>query len=79
MPPALQQRIVPVASDAMTGFECTIAAGDIEATAATVVEHGGEVIMPPVRIETVGTMIKFRDTEGDSVAAMQYERIPEPA
>ena len=36
-------------------------------------EHGGTLTMPAFKIETVGTLIKFQDTEGNSVGAMQYE------
>jgi predicted enzyme related to lactoylglutathione lyase len=57
----------------MIGFECSIAVSDIEATAAAVAEHGGEVLLQPMRIESVGTMIQFADTEGNVVGAMQYD------
>jgi hypothetical protein len=73
---ALQQRRVPLpeaAEQAMTGYECSIAVADVRAIAKAIESHGGTVTMPPMAIETVGTLIMFRDTEGNTVGAMQYE------
>ena len=68
---ALQQRRGPVTGTGMTGFECTIAVADVDATAKAIEAHGGKVQQPFV-IETVGTLIMFEDTEGNVVGAMQY-------
>jgi len=54
------------------GFECTIGVDDVQATAAAIEAHGGKVTMPPMLIETVGTLIMFEDTEKNVVGAMQY-------
>ena len=35
--------------------------------------NGGRILMPPYRIEGVGELIYFEDTEGNFVGAMQYE------
>ena len=74
---ALQKRRGPApdpeADPAMIGYECTIGVADVEATAQAVEEHGGQVTLPPMVLETVGTLIMFRDTEGNTVGAMQYE------
>jgi predicted enzyme related to lactoylglutathione lyase len=59
--------------DGMTGFECTVAVADVDATAKTVAAAGGTVTMPRVTIGTVGHLVKFRDTEGNIVGAMQYD------
>ena len=72
---ALQRRRGPApdpANQAMTGFECTIGVEDVEATAKSVAEHGGTVTLPPMLLETVGTLVMFQDTEGNTVGAMQY-------
>jgi hypothetical protein len=69
---ALQQRHEPRAEGGVNAFECTIAVSDVEAIAAAVEQAGGEVVLPPTTIPTVGTMIRFRDTEGNVACAMKY-------
>jgi predicted enzyme related to lactoylglutathione lyase len=55
------------------GFECTIRVDDVGATAATVVANGGRIDMKEMRIEGVGNLIYFIDTEGNRVGAMKYD------
>lgn len=69
---ALHGRQEPLVGTGISGFECSIAVEDVEAIAAAIEEHGGTITMPPVLIETVGTLVIFRDTEGNQVGAMQY-------
>ena len=69
---SLQKRHHPK-GDAITGFECTVAVADVDATARVVVEAGGKITMKRVTIGTVGHLIKFHDTEGNIVGAMQYD------
>jgi len=69
---ALQQRHEPRGEGGVNAFECTIAVADVEAIAAAVEEAGGEVVLPPTTIPTVGTMVRFRDTEGNVACAMKY-------
>jgi predicted enzyme related to lactoylglutathione lyase len=54
------------------GFECTIAVDDVDAIAKAVTAAGGEITMPRNVIHGVGEHIQFRDTEGNTVAAMRY-------
>lgn len=78
---ALQKRqkpLPPAPARAMTGFECTIAVENVQATAAAITRAGGTITMAPFVIERVGTLIHFEDTEGNTVAAMQYERSVRP-
>jgi uncharacterized protein len=56
-----------------TSFECTIAVADVDATARTVTASGGKLVMPKMTIGTVGHLIKFEDTEGNVVGAMEYD------
>ncbi len=70
---ALQERRVPVEGQGMIGFECTIAVLDVKATARAIEANGGTLTMPETVIETVGTLIMFKDTEGNTVGAMQYK------
>jgi predicted enzyme related to lactoylglutathione lyase len=69
---SLQKRHHPQ-GDAITGFECTIAVRDVDAVARAVAQAGGSITMKRVTIGTVGHLIKFRDTEGNIVGAMQYD------
>ena len=59
-------------SEALTTFECTISVDDIDRISQKVATAGGQITMKKVTIPTVGTLIKFRDTEGNLVCAMQY-------
>ncbi len=71
---ALQKRQTPrLEGQGMDGFECTISVADVEAISQAVSRAGGTIVLPPTQIPTVGTMIQFRDTEGNLACAMQYE------
>ena len=69
---ALQERRTPVSGTGTIGFECTISVEDVHAIAEAIEGHGGEVVGRPFLIETVGTLIMFKDTEGNVAGAMQY-------
>lgn len=69
---ALHKRHVEVSGTGMTGFQCTIAVDDVEATIEAVKQHGGKLQHEPFLIETVGTVVTFTDTEGNVFSAMQY-------
>lgn len=63
-----------IAGHVMPSVELTFGVEDVEATAASIEAAGGEVIMPPFHIETVGRLAFFLDTEGNVAGVMQYER-----
>jgi predicted enzyme related to lactoylglutathione lyase len=69
---SLQERHHPK-GDALSGFECTIAVADVDEAARAVKAAGGTITMPRIAIGTVGYLIKFKDTEGNIVGAMQYD------
>lgn len=69
---ALQQRRT-LAGQAMPGHELTFGVDDLAATAAAIEANGGQILMPPFRIEGVGELIFFRDSEGNVAGAMQYD------
>jgi uncharacterized protein len=69
---SLQKRHHP-RGDGINGFECTIAVVDVDATTRKVKEAGGTIVMPRMTIGTVGHLVKFRDTEGNLVGAMEYD------
>jgi hypothetical protein len=62
----------------MPGMEITFEVEDIQATIQAIEAAGGEILMPPFHIETVGRLIFFRDTEGNIAGAMQYEAVQWP-
>jgi predicted enzyme related to lactoylglutathione lyase len=70
---ALQGRRELEPGAVMRGFEATMGVKDLKATIAAVEAAGGEIVMQPVRIPTVGELIYFKDPEGNLVGAMQYE------
>lgn len=71
---ALQQRRSLVPEERTIGFECTIAVTSIDETAAAVAAAGGSVLLPKSVIMGVGSLMFFRDTEGNVFGAMQYDR-----
>lgn len=63
-----------VAGVPMPGLEITFAVDDIKATVSAIEAQGGRILMPPSRIETVGVVSYFQDTEGNVAGACQYDR-----
>lgn len=56
-----------------SGFECTFGVDDVRAIAKAVVANGGRIDQPEYRIEGVGNLLYFIDTEGNRVGAMKYD------
>jgi predicted enzyme related to lactoylglutathione lyase len=73
VPGALQKRHEPLTGTGIGTFECTIGVDSVDDIARKVVAAGGRVTMQKTRIETVGTLIFFEDTEGNRVGAMKYD------
>ena len=69
---ALQHRRYSPLDQKVVGFECSIQVEDVENTARLVEEAGGKIVMPKAEIPHVGWLIKFEDTEGNLVCAIQY-------
>jgi len=69
---AMQDRKYQMTSEKVIGFECTIQVTDIDEITKLVTEAGGEILLPKAEIPGVGWLIKFKDTEGNVVCAMQY-------
>jgi predicted enzyme related to lactoylglutathione lyase len=71
---SLQKRDVPLAgTTAMRGFECTIAVASVDETSRAVEKAGGTIVMKRMTIGTVGHLVKFLDTEGNKLGAMEYD------
>jgi predicted enzyme related to lactoylglutathione lyase len=56
--------------------EPTFSVDDIDAVAALVEANGGTITFSKGVIPTVGALIRFLDTEGNDMGAMQYETPP---
>lgn len=70
---ALQGRRELVPGQRTIGFECTIAVPSIDDTARAVLAHGGSVALAKSVIVGVGTLMFFRDPDGNVFGAMQYD------
>jgi len=68
----LQSRKYSVVPAQLNGFEVSICVEDIEQVQSAVEASGGTILMPKTEIPHVGSLIKFQDTEGNLVVAMQY-------
>jgi uncharacterized protein len=71
---ALQGRRELLPGERTHGFECTISVASIDDTAAAVLAAGGTVLLAKSVIMGVGSLMFFRDTEGNVFGAMQYDR-----
>lgn len=69
---ALQQRRELVAGRRPTAFETTFQVDDIRAALRAAEDNGGRVLMPPYRIEGVGDIGYFEDSEGNVCGVAQY-------
>lgn len=68
---ALQKRTAPLGTG-FNGYECSISVEDVKKMEATILNHGGTIVVKPVEIPTVGVLIKVVDTEGNVACAIQY-------
>ncbi len=66
----------PRTGTGLNGIEPTFAVDDVDAIAAAVEANGGRITFAASTIPTVGTLIRFDDTEGNDIGAMQYEMRP---
>ncbi|HXZ86699.1 MAG TPA: VOC family protein [Myxococcota bacterium] len=71
---SLTKRHHPLHESGAFGFECTISVDDVDAIASKVEANGGKVVYRKTEIPTVGELIQFQDTEGNTASAMRYFR-----
>ena len=72
----MHKRQEPRTGTGLNGFEPTFSVDDVDIILAAVEANGGRITMPKSPIPTVGTLVRFLDTEGNDVGAMHYERPP---
>lgn len=70
---ALQQRHEPLSGTGMRGYEVTIGVDDLAATMTRIEEAGGKLLSQPFRIDGVGELVMFEDSEGNRAGIMQYD------
>jgi len=70
---AIQSRKFNSAPQPVIGFECSITVDDVNAAARAVEANGGQIVMPKTAIPGVGWVVKFLDTEGNLVCAVQFD------
>ena len=71
---ALQGRRELMPGQRTVGFECTISVPSIDETARAVLAAGGQTVIEKTVIVGVGTLMFFRDSEGNVFGAMQYDQ-----
>ena len=72
----MHARRSPRCEGGLNGIEATFAVDDVDAVAALVEASGGKITFAKSVIPTVGALIRFLDTEGNDIGAMQYETQP---
>ena len=69
---AMQARKYSPIAEKVNGFECSIEVTDIDATIKKIKANNGKIVIPKIEIPYVGWLVKFLDTEGNIVCAVQY-------
>ena len=72
----MHKRQVPRTGSGLNGVEPSFSVDDVDAVAALVEANGGTITYAKAVIPTVGALIRFLDTEGNDIGAMQYETPP---
>jgi predicted enzyme related to lactoylglutathione lyase len=72
----MHKRGQPRPSGGLNGIEPTFAVDDVDAVVAAVQANGGIITMQKSAIPSVGTLVRFLDTEGNDIGAMKYEQTP---
>jgi uncharacterized protein len=70
---SMQRRHAPPTAPQTAGVRITMAVEDLEAAMAAITAAGGRMTSKIYRIETVGRMALFEDTEGNPGCVMQYD------
>ena len=69
---ALHERRELVDGKRANTFEATLGVDDLTETIAAIEANGGKIVLQPFKIEGVGELIYFEDTEGNICGSMQY-------
>ena len=69
----LRSRREPLTGTGCRGYECTITVGSLKDIMAAIEAEGGRIAARPYRIEGVGELAYFEDTEGNRAGVMQRD------
>ena len=69
---ALQKRREIVKGERMNGYECTISVKSIDKVIAAITANGGKIVMQKATITGVGTLVFFKDPEGNIAGAIEF-------
>ena len=69
---ALQKRRELIRGHKTVGFETTIGVDNLDEAMSTAKANGGRVLFPPFRIQGVGDITYFEDSEGNVCGLGQY-------
>jgi predicted enzyme related to lactoylglutathione lyase len=72
----MHKRQVPRTGAGLNGVEPSFSVDDVDVIAALVEANGGTITYAKAVIPTVGALIRFLDTEGNDIGAMQYAAPP---
>ncbi len=72
----MHKRHTPRSGEGLNGFEVSFSVENVDVIAGRVEAAGGVVTLARSVIPTVGALIRFVDTEGNEVGAMEYETAP---
>jgi predicted enzyme related to lactoylglutathione lyase len=75
----LRTRREPLSGTGCRGYECTINVASLAEAMNAIEANGGRIVSKPYRIEGVGDLAYFEDTEGNRAGVMQYQGPPHPA
>lgn len=70
----LRSRREPLTGTGCRGYECTIGVASLKDVMAAIEARGGRIVSRPYRIEGVGDLAYFQDTEGNRAGLMQYDQ-----
>jgi len=68
----LRAREEPLSGAGLRAFACTFGVSDLDATIKAVRANGGSIAVPKHKLEGIGELAYFTDTEGNRFAAMKY-------
>ena len=71
LPGDLRGRREPLAGTGLRGYEATVNVASLKDAIAAIEAHGGRIVSSPYRIENVGDLAYFEDTEGNRCGLIQ--------
>lgn len=69
----MQSRKYSPVPDKVIGLECSIGVENIDNIIDRILHNNGEILIPKTAIPYVGWIVKFLDTEGNLICAIQYD------